>query len=158
LLPNLIFLKTILAESVGVSAWTNVANGSFSQLIISIGTAALSAWRRRGDGNYDSPIKIIAVPQTESSNERSNLSAIGCMSKSVRHWRQHRKRYRTHPKRLRPKIKTRRKTSLARAIRKTPPTKNVLAIGQVVIDASRHRPNRHSKNSVVPVAATLYDV
>jgi hypothetical protein len=44
----------------------------------------------------------------------------------------------------------------ARAMRKTPPTKNLVVIGPAVIDASRRRPSRHSRDSAVLVAAMLY--
>jgi hypothetical protein len=46
----------------------------------------------------------------------------------------------------------------ARAIRKSRLTKNLVAIGQVVIDASHPRLSRPSKNSVVLGAARLYVV
>jgi len=46
----------------------------------------------------------------------------------------------------------------ARAIRKTRPTKNLVAIDRAVIDASRRRLGRHSRDSAAPVAARLYGV
>jgi len=44
----------------------------------------------------------------------------------------------------------------ARAIQKTLPTKSLVVIGPAVIDASRRRPSRRSRDSAAPVAAMLY--
>jgi hypothetical protein len=44
----------------------------------------------------------------------------------------------------------------ARAMRKTPSTKNLVVIVPAVIDASRRRPSRPSRDSAAPVAARLY--
>jgi hypothetical protein len=128
----------------------SLANGSFSPPIISIGTVVPNVLTLLGVGRSGLPTKFTDVRKTESFAGKSKLNGIDSISKIAGLVRKCRKRV----NRILPLSLTYR----ARAIRTSLLTKNLVAIGQVVIDASHLRLSRRSKNSVALGVAMLYVV
>lgn len=148
MLPKTNFLKANPGEFGRVCAWKIVANDLFGLLITLIGTVAPSVLSQPGDGSCDLPTKTTADRTMEGCVEWNRPNGIGSISKSERLARLNK----TKRNRLRPSSPM----QPARAIRKKLLTKNLVAIGLDVIDASHHRLSRRSKNSVVPDAARRY--
>ena len=103
-----------------------------------------------GVGRSGLPTKFTDVRKTESFVGKSKLNGIGSISKIASLVRQRKKKVNRSSL---PSL-----THRARAIRKSLLTKNLVAIGQVVIDASHLRLSRRSKNSVALGVAMLYVV
>lgn len=140
-------LKRQVGELVNVYVCMNVANGNSSQLIPSIGTAARNVTSPPGVGSYAKPIRHIAGVNRGGfavANSHKPIANVESSGPSQRN------------RRL-PRHQAPHRWSLARAIRKRRPMKNLVAIVRAATDDSLRQLNHRCRNSVVFVAATLYD-
>jgi hypothetical protein len=125
----------------------NVANGNSGQLIPSIGTAARNVTSRPDGGRCVERTRHIDEVSkggfAVASSHKPIANVENCGQSKLN------RRLQRRPKTIR--------SSLARAIRKRLPMKNLVVIVQVATGVSLLRLNHRCRNSVVLDAATLYD-